>query len=88
MYYLVELEAPDGYNKLTGPVEVKVGYNDEETNLLEVAVSHTEIVENSTGKQLPQTGGIGTKLFIIIGSLLVIASSAILIVNKRMSKEN
>lgn len=55
---------------------------------MQVAVSHTETVENSTGKELPQTGGIGTKLFIIIGSLLVIASSAILIVNKRMSKEN
>lgn len=88
VYYLVEIKAPDGYNKLTGPVEVKVGYNDEETNLLEYAVSHTETVENSTGKELPQTGGIGTKLFIIIGSLLVVASTAILIVNKRMIKEN
>ena len=87
-YYLVELKAPDGYNKLTGPVTVKVGYNEEGTNLDTVAVSHTETVENKTGKELPQTGGMGTKLFIIIGSLLVVVSSAILIVNKRMSKEN
>lgn len=87
-YYLVEEKAPDGYNKLTGPVEVKVGYNEEETNLLEVAVSHTETVENASGTSLPQTGGTGTKLFIIIGSLLAVISSAILIVNKRMSKEN
>lgn len=87
-YYLVEEKAPDGYNKLTGPVEVKVGYNEEETNLVEVAVSHTETVENASGTSLPQTGGIGTKLFIIIGSLLAVISSAILIVNKRMTKEN
>lgn len=87
-YYLVEIEAPDGYNHFTGPVTVKVGYNEEETNLLEVAVSHTETVENSSGTQLPQTGGIGTKLFIIIGSLLVVGSAVVLIVNKRMTKEN
>lgn len=87
-YYLVEVKAPDGYNKLTGPVTVKVGYNEEGTNIEKNAVSHTEMVENKTGKELPQTGGIGTKLFIIIGSLLVVVSSAILIVNKRMSKEN
>ena len=87
-YYLIEIEAPDGYNKLTGPVTVKVGYNEEGTNLESVAVSHTETVENATGKSLPQTGGIGTKLFIIIGSLLTISSAVILIVNKRMTKEN
>lgn len=87
-YSLVEIEAPDGYNKLTGPVTIKVGYNEEETNLLKVAVSHEETVENSTGTQLPQTGGIGTRLFIIIGSLLVIGSAVVLIVNKRMKKEN
>ena len=87
-YYLVEIEAPDGYNKLTGQVTVKVGYNEEGTNPLEEAVSHTETVENSTGTQLPQTGGIGTKLFIIIGSLLAVGSAIVLIVNKRMTKEN
>jgi len=87
-YYLVEIEAPDGYNRLTGPVTAKVGYNEEETNLLEVAVSHTETIENSSGTSLPQTGGIGTKLFIIIGSLLAIGSGVVLIVNKRMTKEN
>jgi len=87
-YYLVEIEAPDGYNKLTGPVMVKVGYNDAETNLLEEAVSHTETIANSTGTQLPQTGGMGTKIFVVIGSLLVVGSAVVFIVNKRMSKEN
>ena len=87
-YYLVEIKAPEGYNKLTGPVTVKIGYNEEETNLLNSAVSHTETIKNSSGTTLPQTGGIGTKLFIIIGSLLAIGSAVVLIVNKRMTKEN
>ena len=63
-YYLVEVEAPDGYNKLTGPVTVKVGYTDESgTNLGDVAVSHEEMVENKSGTVLPQTGGIGSVIF-------------------------
>lgn len=87
-YSLVEVEAPEGYNKLTGPVTVKVGYNEEKTELLETSVSHEETVENSTGTQLPSTGGVGTTMFIIIGSLLMIGSLLVLITNKRMSKES
>ncbi len=87
-YYLVEIDAPDGYNKLTGPVTVKVGYDSVDgTNLGKVAVSHSEIVENNSGTVLPGTGGYGTTLFIIIGSFLVIVSAIILITNKRMAKE-
>ena len=87
-YYLVELEAPDGYNKLTGPVTVKVGYDSADgTNLKPEAVSHNEIIKNNSGTVLPQTGGTGTTLFIIIGSLLMIIPTILLITNKRMSKE-
>lgn len=87
-YELVETEAPAGYNKLTGPKQVKVGYKDQTgTNLGTVAVSHQQTVENKTGQELPSTGGFGTKMFIMIGSLLAIVSSIILVTNKRMSKE-
>lgn len=87
-YYLIEQDAPDGYNKLDKPVTVKVGYDSKEgTNLGTVAVSHEEIVENNSGTKLPQTGGIGTTLFMITGSLLVLVSGVILITNKRMTKE-
>lgn len=87
-YYLEEIKAPEGYNRLTGVVELKVGYTDEEgTNLSTVAVSHQEIVENNSGTVLPNTGGMGTKLFITIGLLLTIVSVCILITNKRISKE-
>lgn len=87
-YYLVEVEAPEGYNKLTGPVTLKVGYSNEEgTNLKDTAVSHIETVENNSGTALPETGGMGTTLFIIIGSLLTIVPVIIFVVNKRMAKE-
>lgn len=85
-YYLEEIEAPLGYNKLTGPVTLKIGYNEEGTNLNKVAVSHIETVKNNTGTELPKTGGIGTTLFIIIGSLLTLVSSVLLVANKRMAK--
>lgn len=84
-YYLVETEAPEGYNKLTGPVTLKVGYTDEEgTNLGNIGVSHEEIVENNSGTVLPSTGGMGTVIFILIGSLLMISSLVIYVSNKKM----
>jgi len=84
-YYLVETEAPDGYNKLPNPIEVVLeGTVVENRN---VAVSQSLTVENNTGMELPSTGGMGTTLFIVIGSILVMVSAIILITNKRMSKE-
>ena len=44
----------------------------------------TEIV-NKQGHSLPSTGGIGTTLFYIIGSILVIGAGIILVVRRRMS---
>lgn len=86
-YYLVEVEAPVGYNKLTSPVTIKVGYTDEEgTNLGNVAVSHIETVQNNSGISLPTTGGIGTTIFIIAGSLLMLVSIVLLITSKKETK--
>ena len=41
-------------------------------------------IQNVKGSTLPTTGGIGTKLFYIIGSLLVAGSVVILVTRKRM----
>ena len=40
---------------------------------------------NKTGAELPSTGGMGTTIFYIIGSVLVLAAVVLLIVRKRMS---
>lgn len=88
-YNLVETKAPEGYNKLTEEVTIKAGYKDETgSNLVDIAVTQETTVNNFSGQRLPSTGGIGTKLFIIIGSLLTISSAIILITNKRISKED
>ena len=85
-YYLVETEAPEGYNKLTEPVEIKVGYN-ENNQLVEAGVDHNVSVENNSGTQLPTTGGMGTTLFVVLGSLLVMGTAIVLVTNKRMASE-
>ena len=80
-YYLVETEAPAGYNPLTEPVEVKVeGSSTDKTKL-----SVTANVANSTGTTLPSTGGMGTTIFYVLGSVLVIGAVVLLVTKKRMS---
>lgn len=86
-YYLVETKAPEGYNLLTQPKEVVVTNEGEATNEEPNIQEITSTVENNSGSALPSTGGMGTTLFIVIGSLLAIVSAVILVTNKRMAKE-
>lgn len=76
-YRLVETEAPEGYNKLKSPneINIKVESSDNGEN---VTVSGNEItVENSTESWLPETGGMGTVIFTVVGvvGVLVILST-------------
>ena len=52
------------------------------------AHSLTAGVANSTGTMLPETGGIGTVIFVALGALAVICTGVFLVTNKRMSKES
>lgn len=49
---------------------------------------HVREIENNKGTVLPETGGIGTTLFITLGALAVIGTGLFLVTNKRISKEN
>ena len=49
------------------------------------AGDHTFEIKNTQGQGLPSTGGIGTTLFYIIGSILVLGAGILLVVRRRMS---
>ena len=91
-YYLEETKAPGGYNKLAGPVKVVISHTvtDEGTHMTHtlkqdtIDVGRVEI-ENKSGTELPETGGIGTTIFYVLGSILVIGAVVLLITKKRMS---
>ncbi|MBQ2911840.1 MAG: LPXTG cell wall anchor domain-containing protein, partial [Clostridia bacterium] len=76
-YTLKETAAPSGYNMLTDEVAVTV--NADNATRIEV--------ENKTGVKLPTTGGMGTKMFYIIGMMLMTGSAVMLITKKHMKAE-
>ena len=83
-YYLEEVEAPAGYNLLKDPVQITVnGANATTANLSSLTV--TGNVENSSGAELPETGGMGTTIFYVLGSVLILAAVVLLVTRKRMS---
>ncbi len=92
-YYLVETEAPAGFNKLINPITVIISkdgtsyVSDNATTLNATDLSLTAKVANSSGSILPETGGTGTMIFIIVGTLAVLCAGIFLVTNKRMSKE-
>lgn len=97
-YYLYETKAPAGYNLLKEPVqfEITASYKDEGANYESVTVKVDGIpasglstnIENRSGSTLPSTGGIGTTIFYVVGSVLVIGAAVVLITRKRMGKSD
>ena len=86
-YYLVETQAPEGFNKLTDPIKVTIT-KDGDTNWTvkknEKAEDDKIIdVENSTGSLLPSTGGRGAIAFAVIAALLVFGVAVSFIRDKR-----
>ena len=79
-YKLKETKAPDGYNLLTEEKEVvlKDGTNGADT----VTMEATSDVENSSGTELPKVGGAGTKLFALVGGLVILYAGFSLIRGK------
>lgn len=82
-YYLVETKAPAGYNQLTEPVAVHVNGGTTET-----ALTVTANVANQAGTLLPSTGGMGTTIFYVLGSALVLGAVVLLVTKKRMSTKD
>lgn len=86
-YYLKETLAPAGYNLLTAPVKVVIGANGAIT-VDDATTTSTEVtIVNNVGTVLPETGGIGTTLFYVLGSILVLGAGILLVTKKRMNSE-
>lgn len=76
-YYLKETEAPKGYNKIQKSIKIEIlegGSIKVDNN----AITGDVRVQNNTGSILPSTGGMGTTLIYVVGSILVLASGIVL----------
>lgn len=70
---------------LTG-LTIKVDNGEAKNGNLDTGVVATD-VENNKGATLPETGGIGTTIFYVLGGALVIGAAVLLITKKRMNAE-
>ncbi len=87
-FYLTETEAPDGYNRLTGSVTVNIVVDETRFDTFTVNGSsdHQVNIQNNQGSILPGTGGIGTTIFYVIGTILVLGAAALMLAKWRMGK--
>lgn len=76
-YKLVETKAPEGYRILTTPLDIEIT----EDNRFIVL----EIENEMAGYVLPDTGGMGTIVFYILGGLLMIGSLTYLVRKRKIS---
>ena len=86
-YWLVETQAPEGFNKLTDPIKVTIT-KDGDTNWTVKKNDKSEDdkiidIENSTDSLLPSTGGRGAIVFAVIAALLVFGVAVSFIRDKR-----
>ena len=90
-YVLKETTVPSGYNKCADTTVVIRATHVEDasgsfaTTTLSSDSNVTNTIENKQGSTLPETGGMGTTIFYVIGAILVIGAGVVLITRKRMS---
>ena len=96
VYFLKETKAPDGYKLLTDPIRITVTNNKVTVNGTSGANpedvqpnndgTYTITVSNSTGQELPHTGGSGTTLF-TFGGLAILAGCLMAGYSMRRNRE-
>lgn len=71
--------ASDALTKLEVTADETSGTGDENTGIASITIA------NNKGATLPETGGMGTTLFYIVGGILVLGAGILLITRRRMS---
>ena len=78
-YYLQEDNAPTGYNKLDSRTAATAS---EATSTAGIDYK----IENNKGQELPSTGGMGTTILYVVGSIMVVGAIIFLITKKRVNR--
>lgn len=74
-------QASSALTKLEVTAAGQAGTGDTSTGIAGITIA------NNKGSTLPETGGIGTTIFYVVGSILVIGAAVLLVTKKRMSAE-
>ncbi len=88
-YWVEETKHPEGYNPIEARQKFTIADNDLNALVNADGIVSTNSgvhVVNYTGTMLPETGGLGTLLFTILGGGTVLTSGVVLVTKKRMSK--
>ena len=89
-YYLTELTTAEGYNLLTEDIVVVIDAAGNATvqgagDLFSASGNKITVVNNA-GTVLPSTGGIGTTLFYVFGTILVLGAGVVLVTKRRVKE--
>ncbi len=89
-YYLQEETAPDGYNRLKSRQEVVITAG-ENGNVVTTGtnagfVENDVNIINKAGTILPETGGVGTTIFTVVGIALMLGAVVLLVTKKRVNR--
>lgn len=92
-YTLKETTVPAGYNKcdditiVISATHEEAASGDSATTTLTNSHNMTNQIVNKSGSTLPETGGIGTTIFYVLGGMLVVCAVVLMVSKKRMSAE-
>ena len=99
-YWLKETKSPDGYNLITDPIKIEIKattVNDQEwtamedpsdaLTALEIKVTVGSTTTSGNGDTEPETGGMGTTIFYVLGAILVLGAGVLLIARRRTDSE-
>ena len=87
-YYLREIKAPAGYNTLKEDFQVVIAGATKGDGSKLTYKTFLAKIQNLSGTQLPSTGGMGTTIFYVLGSVLVLGAVVLLVTKKRMSTKD